>query len=135
MDVLDELLSLDIAHTVDTGDTITKHPLLASIVVPTQAQQACIPDGKNTSSLGKTGLLLYTADPLLKDGGNLGGLSLSFGSVASDLLRGVEVGGCGSGLQQRKLLVTWLGKGAPPSSSQHRREQPRSSIAAPMARK
>lgn len=132
-DALDELLGLDIAHTVDTSDTITKHRSLAPTCLVVPAQQACIPDGENTSSLGEAGLLLYTADPLFKDGGDLGRGSLGFGGVASDLLRGVEVG-CGAGLQEGKLLATWLGKGAPPSSSLHRREPPRSSIAAPMAR-
>lgn len=43
----DEFLSLDIAHAMDTGDTIT--------------------NGQNTTSFGKTGLLLNTADSLLKD--------------------------------------------------------------------
>jgi hypothetical protein len=49
-----------------------------------------IPDGKHTSSLGEAVLLLHATDPLLQDGGDLGGGGLSIGGVGSDLLGGVE---------------------------------------------
>jgi hypothetical protein len=43
-----------------------------------------VPDGKNATSLGKVVLLLDAADPLLKDGGDLGGGGLSLGGVRAD---------------------------------------------------
>ena len=61
-----------------------------------------VPDGEDATGLGKARLLLYTADPLLQDGGYLGRGSLRIGGVASDLLgRGIEDGGGGSGLSQK----------------------------------
>jgi hypothetical protein len=50
---LDELLSLDVGHTVNTSDTIT--------------------DGKDTAGLGETRFLLDTTDSLLEDGRDLSG--------------------------------------------------------------
>ena len=80
--VLDELLSLDVVHAVDTGDTVT--------------------DGENTTSLGEGVLLLDTADPLLQDGGNLGGGGLRFGGVGSG---SVDERGS-AGLWRRKGIST-----------------------------
>jgi len=57
-----------------------------------------IPDGENTSGLGKTGLLLYAADPLLEDGRHLGRGGLRVGGIGSHLLRGVKDGRRRSGL-------------------------------------
>ena len=42
-----------------------------------------VPNGEDTAGLGETRLLLDTTDPLLKDGGDLGGGSLGFGSIAA----------------------------------------------------
>jgi hypothetical protein len=56
-----------------------------------------VPNGKHTSSLGEAVLLLHAADPLLQDGGDLGGGGLRIGGVGSDLLRGGE--GRGAGLE------------------------------------
>jgi len=61
---LDKLLSLDVVHAVDTGNTVT--------------------DGENTTSLGEGVLLLDTADPLLQDGRNFGRGGLGLGSVATE---------------------------------------------------
>ena len=61
----DQLLGLDIAHAMDTGDTVT--------------------DGQNTASLSKTCLLLDSTYSLLEDGGNFGGRSFGIGGVGSDL--------------------------------------------------
>lgn len=47
-----------------------------------------IPDGENASSLGKTGLFLYTSNTLFKDGGDLSRSSFRIGSVGSDLFGG-----------------------------------------------
>ena len=80
--VLDKLLSLDVVHAVDTGDTVT--------------------DGQDTSSLGEAVLLLDTADPLLQDGGNLGGGGLRFGGVGSG---SVDERGS-AGLWRRKGIST-----------------------------
>lgn len=52
-----------------------------------------IPDGEDTTSLSKVGLLLDTANSLLKDGRNLGGRGLGVGGVGSD-----SVDGCGCGI-------------------------------------
>jgi hypothetical protein len=69
---LNQLLSLDIGHTMDTSDTVT--------------------DGKDTSSLGKARFLLDTTDSLLKDGRDFGGRSLGLSSVSTDLLGGSREG-------------------------------------------
>ena len=45
-----------------------------------------IPDGEDTTSLGKTGLFLDTTDSLLEDGGDLSGGRLGLSSVCADLL-------------------------------------------------
>lgn len=68
------------------------------------AAMACwcgIPDGENTSGLGKAGLFLHAADPLLENRGHLGRGGLRVGGIGSHLLRGVEGGRCGSGLLQQ----------------------------------
>jgi hypothetical protein len=69
---LDQLLSLDVGHAMDTSNTVT--------------------DGKDTSCLGKTRLLLNTTDSLLKDGRNLGGRGLGLSSIGTDLLRSSREG-------------------------------------------
>jgi hypothetical protein len=69
---LDKLLSLDVGHTVNTGDTIT--------------------DGEDTASLSETGLLLDTTDSLLEDRRDLSRSGLGVGGVESS---GVDGGGCG----------------------------------------
>jgi len=72
--VLNELLSLDVAHTVDTGDTISVKPKSQppSILFPCLFLFSIIvPNGKNTTSLGERSLLLNTTDALLEDGRNL----------------------------------------------------------------
>jgi hypothetical protein len=69
---LDQLLSLDIGHTMDTSDTVT--------------------DGKDTSSLSKASLFVNTTNSLLKNGGNLCGRSLGLSSVGTDLLGGTGEG-------------------------------------------
>lgn len=51
-----------------------------------------VPDRQNTTSLSETSLLLNTTDALFKDGGDLGGLSLSLRGVRTDLLRGTGEG-------------------------------------------
>jgi hypothetical protein len=43
-----------------------------------------VPNGEDTAGLGETGLLLDTTDPLLEDRGDLGGGSLSVGSIAAE---------------------------------------------------
>lgn len=55
-----------------------------------------IPDGKDTSSLSETRLLLNTTDSLLKDGGNLSGGGLGLSGVGTDLLGGTSQGTGGS---------------------------------------
>lgn len=50
-----------------------------------------IPDGKDTASLGQASLLLHTADPLLEDGGDLGGRGLCIGGIGA--FDGVGYGG------------------------------------------
>lgn len=59
----DELFSLDIAHAMDTGNTVT--------------------DGQDTTSLSKTCLFLYTADSLLEDGGDFGRGGFGIGGICS----------------------------------------------------
>lgn len=72
---LDELLSLDVGHTVNTSDTITVRCMSvfhASCLMMLWAV-VDIPDGKDTAGLGETRLLLDTTDSLLKDGRDLSG--------------------------------------------------------------
>lgn len=51
-----------------------------------------VPDGKDTSSLSKTGFLLNTTDSLLEDGRDLGGRSLGLSGIGTDLLGGSREG-------------------------------------------
>lgn len=83
---LDELLGLDVAHAINTGNTVT--------------------NGQDATSLGKTRLFLDTADPLLENGGDFGGRGLCL-SVGSNLLGGSSEGGgsCDTGLQI--LMSVW----------------------------
>lgn len=86
--LLDKLLSLDIAHTVNTGDTITiipvsRYPITSFLIFKCMFVEVIetrevlldwlmnIPDGQDTSSLSETRLLLNTSNSLLEDGGNL----------------------------------------------------------------
>ena len=120
--VLDKLLGLDVAHAVNTGNTVTV-PLSTS--VPLNMRWRCgLPDGKHTSSLGETVLLLDATDPLLEDRGHLGRGGLCFGGIGSD---GVGEGR-GAGLV---WWGTWsvrgrrLGRGElPPPSAQRRSLHP-----------
>ena len=74
MDVLDELLSLDVAHAVNTGDTITvEYASVPVVFFPDIVVVVDIPDGEDTAGLGETGLLLDTADSLLENGRDLSG--------------------------------------------------------------
>lgn len=96
--------------------------------------RSSVPDGKHTSSLGEAGLLLDAADPLLQDGGNLGGGGLRIGSVETG---GVGERGSAGLLVEKSRQYCVLGGGelsgsrriAAPPAQFHRR----SSIAAPMA--
>lgn len=90
-DVLDELLGLYVVHAVNTGDTITEVPVSPCSPLILLWYSFCVPDGEDTAGLGETRLLLDTADPLLKDGGDLGGGSLSIGGIAAS--EGVDDGG------------------------------------------
>lgn len=77
--VLDKLLGLDIVHAVHTGNTVTvpsSAPLLFRGACDARGACCGVPDGKHTSSLSEVVLLLYTTDPLLQDGGDLGRGSL-----------------------------------------------------------
>lgn len=95
-----------------------------------------IPDGENTSSLGKAVLLLHATDPLLENGGDLGGSGLRIGSIASHLLGGgVEGDGCGAGLLREKSVSAWLRKRAPNLSSAATINHQWSSTAKPLAPK
>jgi hypothetical protein len=71
--LLDEFFGLDIVHTMDTRNTVTINRSALSIFcwIPMS-----LPDGENTASLGKVGLLLNTTDSLLQDGGDFGGCCL-----------------------------------------------------------
>jgi hypothetical protein len=60
-----------------------------------------IPDGKDTSGLRKTRLLLYATDPLLEDGGDLGRRCL-VGVCAGE---SVDDGGCGALLYEEVMLA------------------------------
>ena len=98
-DVLDQLLGLDIAHAMDTGNTITinesasglKSSLAAFIGVV-----SCIPNGQDAASLRETCLLRDTTDALFKDGGYFGRtgfrLSVASGLGRCDVLCGWEDG-------------------------------------------
>lgn len=132
--VLDELLGLDIVHTMDTGDTVTRGPqsaiMFLLIIAKTLVTKVCwrgIPDGEDTPGLGKTGLLLHTADPLLEDGRHLGRGSLGLGGIGSDLLRGVEGDGRGASLSRQiyqhsaRRRSSLAPVAAPPSTPKQRR--------------
>jgi hypothetical protein len=58
---LDQFFGLDIAHAMDTGNTVT--------------------DGQNTTCLSKTRLFLDTADSLFEDGGDFGWRRFGIGSI------------------------------------------------------
>lgn len=85
--VLDELLSLDVVHAVDTGDTVTVVSSSADCVSCNSRDGALmrcsVPDGEDTTGLGEGVLLLDATDALLQDGGDLGGGGLSIGSVGA----------------------------------------------------
>lgn len=88
-DVLDELLSLDVVHAVDTRNTVTRHPKSAPLIpfdgrCSGRCVRAGVPDGENTSGLGKTGLFLDSTDPLFEDGGHLGRRGLRVGRIAAN---------------------------------------------------
>lgn len=88
--VLDELLGLDIVHAVNTGNTVTVILVSPSASISICVLQSSVPDGEDTAGLSEAVLLLDATDPLLEDGGDLGGGGLRIGGVGSDLLRGVE---------------------------------------------
>lgn len=69
-------------------------------------QQSDLPDGKDTTSLGETSLLLDTTNSLLEDGGDLSGSWLGLSGVGSDLLghSGQGAGSTGSDLQAEQPL-------------------------------
>jgi hypothetical protein len=100
-DLLDELLGLDVAHTVDTGDTVTIELLSEAMFLDSIVYAFVIfsmelpgifdvPDGENATSLGETGLLGNTADALLEDRGDLSGCGLV--GIAAGLPDGGLVG-------------------------------------------
>jgi len=68
-DILDKLLSLDIAHTVDTSNTVTIRQCQSN---PHMFIVYALPDRKNATSLGKGRLFLHTTNALLENGGDLG---------------------------------------------------------------
>lgn len=108
MDILDELLSLDIVHAVHTRNTVTRWPLSAPDAFvdgrdSCRSRRCGVPDGENTSGLGKTGLFLDTTDPLLEDGGDLGRRGLCVGGIGADGAV-VERSGC-AGLNFRQHPV------------------------------
>lgn len=105
LNILDQLLGLDVGHTVHTGDTITVGLSLISLRILYKGMTTTaissevevggsdilllvddIPDRQDTASLSETGLLLDTSDALLENGGDLGRGGL-FG-VGSCLYRG-----------------------------------------------
>jgi hypothetical protein len=70
-----QLLGLDIAHAIDTGDTVTNR--------------------QDTTSLGKASFFLDTSNSLFEDGRDFGGGSFGIGSVSSDgVCGGNEGSGC-----------------------------------------
>lgn len=121
--VLDQLLSLDVGHTVDTGDTVTVQSSISSNpsdsrmmagegvfgeivsgnrIFPHSPRGIDIPDRQNTTGLGETSLLMNTTNALLQDGRDLGGLSLGLGGVGTDLL-----GGTGKGTGDSRADLRW----------------------------
>jgi hypothetical protein len=75
-----------------------------------------VPNGKHTSGLGEAVLLLDTADPLLQDGGDLGGGGLRIGGVGSDGLRGSEDGRAGLvEAKIRQYSVSAMRSSSPPA--------------------
>lgn len=84
---LDELLSLDIGKTVDTGDTVTvKNECRCSESELATDREGSLPNGQNTSGLGHRGLLLNTTDALLEDRGDLGGGGLGLTSIGAGMV-------------------------------------------------
>lgn len=127
--ILDKLLSLDVGHTVNTGDTITiqssisfsfgKVPDLDSwrrirwdcrrgpnfFIAPLAAQgEVDIPDGENTTGLSETSLLRDTTDALLKDGRDLSGLGLGLGGVGANAVE--RTGSSRADLEAKNLSMT-----------------------------
>lgn len=65
-----------------------------------------VPDGENTTGLGKTGLLRNTTNALLEDGGDLSRCGLV--SIAASLSDGGLLCRCdGAGLRDEKV-ISWL---------------------------
>jgi hypothetical protein len=101
----------------------THSQLLLSSSTSVMACWGGIPNGENTSGLGKTGLLLHAADPLFEDGRHLGRGGLRVGGIGSHLLRGVEDGRRGSGLSRQnhqhsaRRRSSLTANAAPPSAS------------------
>jgi hypothetical protein len=113
IDLLDELLSLDIGKTVDTGNTVTicrnmslairpirlfgkslllllllllRHKIFYRLCFGMKEVGSLVPDGEDTTGLSETGLLSDTTDSLLEDRGDLSwrGLSLRGEGAGSD---------------------------------------------------
>lgn len=127
--ILDKLLSLDVGHTVDTGDTITIQSSISFsfdvmpnfarwrrvrwdcrrgpnfFFAPLAAQgEGDIPDGEDTTGLSETSLLRDTADALLKDGGDLSGLGLGLGGVGANAVE--RTGSSRADLGTKNLSMT-----------------------------
>lgn len=62
-----------------------------------------IPNGEDTTSLSKAGLLGNTTNALLKDGRDLGGSGLV--GVCAGLADGILCGSCNAGLYEGRLLL------------------------------
>jgi hypothetical protein len=76
----DQLLGLDIAHAIDTGNTVTNR--------------------QDTTGLGEASFFLDTSNSLLEDGGDFGRGSFGIGSICSDRVCGGNEGSgcCDAGL-------------------------------------
>ena len=83
-DILDKLLSLDIVHAVDTGDTVTAiSQICRSCNSLSYLLGSLIPDGEDTASLGKASLFGDATDSLLQDGGDLSGGRFRIGGICA----------------------------------------------------
>lgn len=127
--VLDQLLGLDVGHTVHTGDTITARlavshtiskwtsaaamfRLAANVAAsatffhpPQLTRDECenVPNRQDATGLGEVGLLLDATDALLEDGRNLGRCGLL--GICASLDR--DSGGSGANLWPgRNMLVS-----------------------------